>query len=105
MTCVPATLRRGWYGLLARKSTRKMRVPQFGHALFLGCFLFFTVGPLNPKLLQTVLQRAERQAEQLGGFRSVVVSRIHRLQDQVLFDFFEIDSFGGQFETTGHGAL
>ena len=56
-------------------------------------------GFLDPKLFQTILQRAKRQAEQLGRLCDVVVGLLHRLHDQIAFDVFETDAFRRQLES------
>ena len=75
-----------------------------GQLLF-GGFLFFSVGAFDAELLQSILQRAESEAEQFRCFGDVVIGRIHRLENQVLFDFFKINPFGGQFEAAADRGL
>ena len=58
----------------------------------------FAVRLLDAKLFQTILQRAESQAQELRGLGDVVISLLHRLRDQVALDVFEIDPFGRQLE-------
>ena len=69
---------------------------------FLWLLLFFlaviAVGFFDAELFETVLQRAEGEAEELGGLSDVVVGLLHSLRYQVALDVFEINSFSRQLE-------
>jgi len=49
---------------------------------------------LDAEFFETVLQRAEGEAQEFRRFRDVVVRLLHRLRYQVALDVFEVDPLG-----------
>ena len=75
----------------AEISQRLRRILIRRPSLLFVFFVFLTVRFFDSKLFQTILKRAEGEAEELGGLGDVVVGLVHRLCDQIAFDFFKID--------------